>query len=665
MQRPRRTSEFHEDPNGVKRQSRPQQRSIAPSPATASKFLTRQSRIAVPTRPPSADRAGPAGSQAFQTSIRSGISTPHSVKPTTSRVLFTNEKHRGGNSGAGGPLHNDKKWVQEQTQRITEYLMNQSTIGGLSTDFLQKGLRQMSIKHFVAIVNFFLNHIWGKRFVVGSNHVEDIMQILQKLQYPHPVSKSWLKTPNTQHSFGNVIVLLDYLMEFVPPYSDADVEPQSIEHFELQEPHEQMNGSRISEDLIQIPDLEFQRELLLNTEEGFMLWDTQMEEEFTALQQETCNLLIKKMCNFPDVAAIRAEVEKLNKKLKSLQDFRPKEDKDLQKLHEKLVEEFKFLSEDLLLIKEEHQNINRQQRQLSREKMEVSGEVAAMEQEVATLQDKINRQLCTVEQRNQLMAEHNHLEQLLAVENRTLRDLESRNHNQQIVYARVIKKLTDDVESLNAFMREIAFSDVPEVQKIPTEKLQLPLKPEEQHLQKLIPLLIHIKEATQSTISAKKKQAMAIQQNAQELMDEIDTKLETKLTSLRLQHAQAAQNFDMFCQKLKKQIASLNLKTQQLENQMNTVEKSLEELQQAIEEKRNQIDILREQNEVTMQQAEDRHEKHLEKRRTYLQSYSDMMEQTVQSDILWQLIEKVETQEQQLALLRKEFESPNTEEEGE
>ncbi|XP_073829625.1 kinetochore protein Ndc80 [Musca autumnalis] len=663
MQRPRRTSEFHEEAGGIRRQSRAQ-KSIAPSPSTASKFVTRQSRIALPTRPSSTDRGTGSSNNAFltvpSTTGRTSISTPMSTtKITSNRVLFTAEKHRGGTtaSGNGSALHNDKKWVQEQTQRITEYLMNQNSIGGQSTDFLQKGLRQMSIKQFVAIVNFFLNHIWGKRYVVGNNHVEDIIQILQKLQYPHPVNKSWLKTPNTQHSFGNVIVLFDFLMDFVPPYVDDDVMPQVVDYFELQEPHEVMNGSRMAEDIFQSPDLEFQRELLMNTEEGFTLWDTQMNDEFNSLQQETCNLLIKKTCNFPDAAAIQAEIEKLSAQLKSLEDMKPKEDKELIRLEAKLTDEFDFLSNDMEELKKDFHTKRLTQQQLTREKADVLNEVENMEREVSDLQQIINRQVCTVEQRNQLMTDQKHLEHLLCIEERTLRDLESRNHNQQVLYARVLKQFTDRVESFNAFMREIAFSNIPEMKKISSEELQLPLRPDEQQLQKLIPQLTQIREATQKAIKQKKQEATEIQHRAKDIIDEVDTQLQTKLSSLRHRFTQATEKFEKMCQKMKEHAANLNMKAQDLQSQLLTVDKNIEQMQGVIEQKRKEIEEMKEKNEKTMKDAEERHAKYLEQRRTFIKAYDEMFEQTVSGDVLKKLTEQVQQQEKELEALRNEFQS--------
>ncbi|XP_061393182.1 uncharacterized protein LOC133328656 [Musca vetustissima] len=665
MQRPRRTSEFHEEPGGIRRQSRAQQRSIAPSPSTASKFTTRQSRIAVATRSSSTDRAAAnSGNNAFLTvpgsvtGRNSTTTTPMSTaKITSNRVLFTAEKHRGGAASAsnGGALHNDKKWVQEQTQRITEYLLNQNTIGGISTDFLQKGLRQMSIKQFVAIVNFFLNHIWGKRYVVGANHVEDIIQILQKLQYPHPVNKSWLKTPNTQHSFGNVIVLLDFLMDFVPPYVDDDVVPQVVDYFELQEPHEIMNGSRMAEDIFQSPDLEFQRELLMNTEEGFTLWDTQMNDEFHSLQQETCNLLIKKTCNFADAAAIQAECDKLKNQLKSLEDLKPKEDKELIHLEAKLTDEFDFLSNDMEQLKEDFHNKRRIQQQLTREKADVLNEVENMEKEVNDLQKLITQQVCTVEQRNQLMTDQKHLEHLLSIEERTLRELESRNHNQQVLYARVLKQFTDGVDSFNAFMREIVFSDIPGMKKISSEELQLPLRPDEEQLQKRIPHLLEIKEAIQKAIQEKKKQATEIQIRAMDITDEVDTQLETKFNALRHRVAQSRDKFEKLCLKMKEHAANLNMKALELQNQVVTTDKNIEQLQATIDQKRSEIEMMKEKNEETMKDAEDRHARYLEQRRALIKAYDDM--QSASGDALKKLAEKVAEQEKQLEVLRKEFQT--------
>lgn len=119
-------------------------------------------------------------------------------------------------------LHKDKKWVQEQAQSIAEYLdkmMRFHPLPGLSSDFFSRGaasIRQMTMKQFVTIVNFFLQSIFGNRVNVGNNHVEEITSALHKLKYPYQVNKSWLVTPTTQHSFGHVMVMLDFLKDIVP-----------------------------------------------------------------------------------------------------------------------------------------------------------------------------------------------------------------------------------------------------------------------------------------------------------------------------------------------------------------------------------------------------------------------------------------------------------------
>lgn len=91
--------------------------------------------------------------------------------------------------------HSDKKWVAERAQQILEYLhgiQNSEAPTGLIADLFSRpgGLRHMTIKQFVSILNFMFHHIWRNRVTVGQNHVEDITSAMQKLQYPYQVSNS-------------------------------------------------------------------------------------------------------------------------------------------------------------------------------------------------------------------------------------------------------------------------------------------------------------------------------------------------------------------------------------------------------------------------------------------------------------------------------------------
>ncbi|KAM7350814.1 kinetochore protein Ndc80 [Cochliomyia hominivorax] len=671
MQRPRRTSEFQEDPGGIRRQSRAQQRNtLAPSPSgpngmaaactsgTAKKYSTRQSRIAIPSRPSSCDRAGG--------SINPYLSVPPSTtqrgttpqktplpKSTANRVLFTAEKQRNGQSGNGGPLHNDKKWIQEQTQRITEHLLRQNTLGGgISTDFLNRGLRQMSIKQFVAIINYFLGYIWGNRYTVGNNHVEDIVNILQKLQYPHAVNKSWLKTPNTQHSFGNVIVLFDFLMDFVPPEEN---ENNPDMHFEISEP-EELSASKMNLEHFQIPDLEFQQELLKNSEEGFMLWDKQKKEEFDSLKLHTCNLLIQKKCGVADLDAIEMEIQKSEKELKNLQQERPPEDKEAVKMKSKLTNDLKSIKREIKTLQEECENNERDIKELNTRKMLKLKEVETLEIDIKSLQNMLNKQTCTVEQRDQMMTDVMQHKQMVAIKERAIQDLQSRYHKQQIEQSKAIKLFNDQIETFNAHMREIKFSDLLKSNPFLNDtNLELSLRPQEPEVEKLIPILHKINEKALNTNENNEKKLLHIQEHCKQLTDDIDSKLRNELNTLRTANNTNADILQKIVNSLKKDECKLLADIQKLEEDIIADDKTMEELKKLIEQKKSLVEELIQANEQTMKHAEEKHCQWLKQKKEFLNAYEEVLDECMQNDVLQQLNQQIQLQEKQLEEFRKEF----------
>ncbi|KAI8128272.1 hypothetical protein FF38_08598 [Lucilia cuprina] len=675
MQRPRRTSEFQEDAIGIRRQSRAQARNtLAPSPCgsavgtnavgaaggTAKKFSARQSRIAVPSRPSSSDRGGGSINPylSVPTANTQRGTTPQKTplpKTTANRVLFTAEKQRSGQTGNSLALHNDKKWVQEQTQRITEHLLNQGTLaGGISTDFLNRGLRQMSIKQFVAIINHFLGYIWGNRYTVGNNHVEDIINILQKLQYPHPVNKSWLKTPNTQHSFGNVIVLFDFLMDFVP--NTEEDENEGI-YFELKEP-EELSASKMQEDPFHMPDLEFQQQLLKNSEEGFMLWDKQKTEEFDSLQLQTCNLLIQKNTGLADIKAVEMEVEKLKDTLKSLEKEKPPEDKEMLKMKSKLTHELKSLRRETKVLQDECEANERELKDLNSHKQLIIKDVDTIELDIKKLHEMLNTQTCTVEQRNRMIDDIMQHKQMLAIQERAVEDLQNRYHNQQILRSKALKQFNDQIEIFNAHMREIKFSELLKGNNdtsLNENNLQLSLRPEQDELDKLIPLLQQINEEAKQYIQTNKKKIFQLQEHCKALTTDIEAILQPKLMTLRTANNTNVENLQKLVNVFQQNECKMREKILKLEEDISSADKIIEELQTVIKHKNSLVEKMKADNEQTMQDAERKHAQYVEQRKAFLEAYEKMLDECIQGDVLQQLIQQVEVQEQQLEVLRKDF----------
>ena len=553
-------------------------------------------------------------------------------------------------------LHNDKKWVQEQTQRITEHLLNQKVLdGGVSTDFVKRGLRQMSIKQFVAIINYFLSYIWGTRYTVGSNYVDNIINILQKLHYPHPINKSWLKTPNTQHSFGNVIVLFDFLMDFVPP---PEVENEGF-YFDLKEP-EELGASRLNEDPYQIPDLDFQKELLKNSEDGFILWDKQKTEEFKSLQMHTCNLLVQKLCGVQDLPALEREIEKQQKILQQLENERPPEDKEMMKIKSKLSNEVKNFSRNIKMLQEKCDINDRDLRELKARKSSLTKEVENTELELRSLQERLKSQQCSVEQRNEMIADVEQHKQMVAIKERTIKELESRYDNQQILQSKAIKQLNDKIESFNAHMREIKFSDLLkenlDANAILNEsQLELSLRPQQSELDKIIPLLESIKLKAVDRIKSNKSQLHQIQENCKQLAYNIDTKLHHALNALRTGNTSNVANLEKLLRIQKQEECKMRETIQKFIEELMTADKTISDLRSLIAHKNSLVEEFKESNEQTMRHAEEKHRQRLDQRKAFLQAYKEILDECMRSDELVKLNEQIQLQEKQLKEFKKDL----------
>lgn len=144
--------------------------------------------------------------------------TPQSVNRQINFIPVTCEKKK-------APV-DDKNWLSENVNAITTFLKN-NKIPNLSKDFLQRGgLKSMSTKNFVDIVIYFMKIIGvcnkDLESKMSQNHVDCISNFLSEYEYPYSINKSWLKTPNIPNAYNNVIVLLSWLLQFVPNQKSID-----------------------------------------------------------------------------------------------------------------------------------------------------------------------------------------------------------------------------------------------------------------------------------------------------------------------------------------------------------------------------------------------------------------------------------------------------------
>lgn len=674
MQHPRRTSEFHDEtgtatkrnsrstqmrlsriarPHSIDRQTlglpssaprgsrtTPQKQmqnvGMTDAPGTGNKYTTKSSRIA---RPSSGDRQtmGVQGS-ALRGSRTTPQKTPISTSKTTTRVLFTAEKQRN--------AHNDKKWVQERAQQITEHLRETAKPGavhGLPSDFFARSgcLRQMSTKQFIGIINHFLNYIWGTRFTVGNNYVDDVINIMQKLQYPHQVNKSWLKTPNTTHSFGFVIQLFDFLMDFVPPRDEDEFNDME---FEFEDPEAQSQCSLMQES----PDADFTALVLKNSEEGFKLWDKQLDDELYSLQQQTCDVLINKRCGLQGITALDAELEELKNDLCKEQEKRPKISEEEEERCNRLENELKEIQEQIQSTQETLDITINKLTDLQVEKQEYKSEYTHLLKKVEQLQKILSKQTVSVEKRDTYIEELEQLKYTLQRMERTLRDLESKQHHQQVLVSRHKKQLTDQIVKYNDHIRSISCTKL----QCDASVLQLPLNPQLEDVKERIQMLETIRTSAQNQLQQLMLCKQELDKQALQLNHNINTNLKPKCADLELAIKHAERNSKEFVKQRQNQYATLDAQLHELEERIQQLHIDCKCLKETKNDKKIILEKLEKQNEDFMQRAEQEYKTVADEREANLNEYEAKLKQTNQ--LLLEFAEEVEQREAMLKRIEEE-----------
>uniref|UniRef100_A0A034VEQ7 Kinetochore protein NDC80 n=1 Tax=Bactrocera dorsalis TaxID=27457 RepID=A0A034VEQ7_BACDO len=673
MQHPRRTSEFHDEPGtATKRNSRstqmrlsriarphsidrqtlglpssanrgsritPQKQAqnngITEAPGTANKYTTKTSRIA---RPSSGERQtlGIPGS-ALRGSRTTPQKTPTSISKTATRVLFTAEKQRN--------AHNDKKWVQERAQQITEYLREtvSGAVHGLSCEFFARSgcLRQMSTKQFIAIINHFLYYIWGTRFTVGNNYIDDIINIMQKLQYPHQVNKSWLKTPNTPHSFGFVIQLFDFLMDFVPPHNEDQINDKE---FEFEDPETLTQSSLMQES----PDADFTALVLQNSEEGFKLWDKQLDDDLHNLKQQTCDVLIYKRCGLQGITALDAQLEELKTDLSAEEKKRPKISEEEEERCNRLETELKEIQEQIQTAQESLEIINNKLTELQEEKNECKSEHTHLVKKVEQIQKILSTQTVSVDRRDALIEELEQRKYMLQRMERTLRDLEGSQHHQQVLVSRHKKRLTDQIVKYNDHIRNISCTKL----QCDESVLQLPLNPQLEDVKERIKMLEATRASVQNQLQQIIQQKQVLDKQALQMNHNINTYLKTKCAELEMAIKHAERDSKEIAKQMQTQCTVLDAQLHKLEERMQQLQIDCKSLKNTKHEKHMALENLEKQNEDLMNRAELEYKTVADEREAYLNEYETKLEQANQ--ILLQFVEEIEQRETMLKRIEEE-----------
>ncbi|EDX01597.1 unconventional myosin-XVIIIa [Drosophila yakuba] len=538
---PRRTSEFRAD--------------VLEDRSTTDKRQTRATKRSVATHTPSSSQAVPRRPSASRLpqplNLERDRASQMGVTPKRGNRFVPSTAER-----AIAP-HSDKKWVAERAQQILEYLhdiQHSEAPTGLIADLFSRpgGLRHMTIKQFVSILNFLFHHIWRNRVTVGQNHVEDITSAMQKLQYPYPVNKSWLVSPTTQHSFGHVIVLLDFLMDFVPPLPSSDELEEEFPFMEtMEQPSSYLNSmhcestaimSTTQAHAIQL-DEEVNGLLFAEASKCISLWDQELTKEEAKLQAETRDQVINKKCDLPDRKALDQIIGDLKTKLQQLENtlHDPSNDNKLNKL-ERLTKEHDQLAQQLAASQEDLPKQLKLFDQLSAQAEEMQSNLRQQMKYEKILEQAVNSQKYTAQQLKELQMKCDDMENYSKAYDRQVKEVSELELHQQVMLSRAKQKQLDSVEVFNSHVRHLSM--VPVICALikggigQQSDLTLPLNPNQKDISERVQCLELLRKLLQQHRQQNiDRRQMLDQQVAKIKSDfvELDTEIATLDSQLRAQ----------------------------------------------------------------------------------------------------------------------------------
>lgn len=350
------------------------------------------------------------------TPLKTPMRTPNrsSSKDRQTLVPMTAEKEK-------APV-DDKLFVQGKTMQVLDEL---SRIGGFD-ELVQKGLKSMTHKHFISILQHFFKPIVGNTLLDPTNYVDYVYNFVQNMEYPYTINKSSLKTPSAPHCQNSIIILLAWLSEFT--LKDTEQEPlieYSTDDFE---------SPAISESFMNRVSV------------AFDLWNNQQEVESEEVMADIQRMYIQKTTENcgdldADIKRLRAEVDQLRKEYKPLNpanDPQYEKREHLKQLNEKIKELTKSTEE--LSNKISYMRDNLELKQV---------DYAKAEQELEALKRKLSTQTMSLEDRSKVLIEISQARAICDANKQKALELSESNSEHEIQLSKLIQKKFELIGSLN------------------------------------------------------------------------------------------------------------------------------------------------------------------------------------------------------------------------
>lgn len=377
--------------------------------------LVPSSLLKVP-RSASASRTTSFGNRISATPMR----TPLRVTQFTAVPMSTTEK-----------LNNDKKWIQNQINRINDFLPN---IPGVGAEIVkQGGLRSITTKQFNSLITILLQEACGKKIILANKPIIDqIIEILPQIEYPYTINKSSLKTINAGHSFPHLVILIGWLIDFTTA-SDTITSIEQLENITIFDN--------------EFPDPEYVLHFINETKRAFSLWNNKQDVELENLNASLVDRLINTRTGITNMNKIEEEIKNLRTSIKNLREQRIKQPNNEEFL--KLDLNVQNLESQLSKTKDD---ISKLQTQLKKSKSKIKEQnhaITLIRKGIDDQKNALQHQKISVKDRDELLEQIHYKEVLLEAKMKAHQEMENMGQTYQIKYSRLFENRIECALQLN------------------------------------------------------------------------------------------------------------------------------------------------------------------------------------------------------------------------
>lgn len=339
-------------------------------------------------------------------------------KDRNTMLLMTGEKEK-------APV-DDRALIQEKTQQVLDEL---AKVGGFN-ELVQKGLKTMTLKQFIAIIQHFMKPVVGNLQLDSTNYVDTVHNFLTSMDYPYSINKSSLKTPSAPHCQNNIVLLLAWFSEFSAPEADVD----NLIDFCPTEDFASAEASKF---------------FMEKTAEAFVLWNNQQDADGVMDQIRQTNIE-NKLGAGVDLAT---ELSRLKESIDDLkQEAKPV---SLQQEYNEKKEASKAMSKRAEDLAKENDNLTCKAANMTASLEVKQTSAANASVELNKLYKKLAQQKMTLEKRSQLLMEITQAKSVLASKKQAALELNETCSEKEIQLSNLIQKKFQYIDKLNNLIYQL------------------------------------------------------------------------------------------------------------------------------------------------------------------------------------------------------------------